>query len=82
MMNSDIQNSNRCQFSLCRALSAMDTLRSFKLCGAKGVYRQISCQGITRPSAVPYRLTQTTETPQKINRNVRVTNIKRKGRKR
>jgi len=25
------------------ALSAMDILRSFKSCGAKGVYKQISC---------------------------------------
>ena len=25
----------------CRALSAMDTLRSFKRCGAKGVYRPV-----------------------------------------
>ena len=40
----------------------MDTLRPFKRCGAKGVYRQMSCRGITRPSAVLYRLlTQTIE---------------------
>ena len=31
----------------------MDTLRSFKRCGAKGVYSQMSCQGITN-----YRGTQ------------------------
>ena len=44
----------------------MDTLRSFKRCGAKGVYRQISCQGIARQSAVLYRLlTQTIEAPKK-----------------
>ena len=29
---------------LSRALSAMDTLRSFKRCGAKGLYRQMSSQ--------------------------------------
>ena len=34
----------------------MDTLRSFKRGGAKGVYRQMSCWGITRQSAVLYRL--------------------------
>ena len=40
----------------------MDTLRSFKRCGAKGVYKQMSCWGITRQSAVLYRLlTQTKE---------------------
>ena len=33
----------------------MDTLRSFKRCGANGVYRQMSCQGITRKSAVLYK---------------------------
>ena len=33
--------------SVSRALSAMDTLRSFKRCGAKGVNRQMSYQGIT-----------------------------------
>jgi len=56
-------------------LSAMDTLRSFKRCGAKGVYRQMSCQGIARQSAVLYRLlTQTIEVPKKRNRTVRVTN--------
>ena len=44
----------------------MDTLRSFKRCGAKGVYGQMSCQGITRQSAVLYRLlTQTIEAPKK-----------------
>ena len=38
----------------------MDTLRSFKRCGAEGVYRQMSCRGITSQSAVLYRLlTQT-----------------------
>ena len=56
-----------------QGLSAMDTLRSFKRCGAtKGVYRQMSCQGITRQSAVLYRLlTQTIEAPKKRNRTVR-----------
>jgi len=50
----------------------MDTLRSFKHCGAKGVYRQMSCQGITRQSAVLYRLlTQTIEAPKKRNRTVK-----------
>jgi len=44
----------------------MDTLRSFKRCGAKGVYRQMSCRGITRQSAVLYSLlTQTIEAPKK-----------------
>ena len=59
-----------------RALSAaMDTLRSFKRCGAKGVYRQMSCREIRRQSAVLYRLlTQTIEAPKKRNRTVRVTN--------
>ena len=52
----------------------METLRSFKRSGAKGVYRQMSYQGIARQSAVHYRLlTQTIEAPQK-----RVTNIKEK----
>ena len=50
----------------------MDTLRSFKRCGAKGLYRQMSCRGITRQSAVLYRLlTQTIEAPKKINRTVK-----------
>ena len=55
----------------------METLlRSFKRCGAKGVYRQMSCWGITRQSAVLYRLlTQIIEAPKKRNRNARVTNI-------
>ena len=49
-----------------RALSATNTLRSFKRCGTKGVYRQMSCWGITRHSAVLYRLlTQTIEAPKK-----------------
>ena len=40
----------------------MNTLRSFKRCGAKGLYRQMSCRGIARQSAVLYRLlTQTIE---------------------
>jgi len=58
----------------------MDTLRSFKHCGAKGVYRQMSCQGITRQSAVLYRLlTQTIEAPKKRNRTVKSDkHIKRK----
>ena len=44
----------------------MDTLRSFERCGAKGVYRQMSCEGITRQFAVLYRLlTQTIEAPKK-----------------
>ena len=34
----------------------MDTLRSFKRCGAKGVYRQMSCRGL---------LKQTIEAPKK-----------------
>ena len=47
-------------------LSTMDKLRSSKRCGAKGVYRQMSCQGIARHSAVLYRLlTQTIEAPKK-----------------
>jgi len=55
----------------------MDTLRSFKRCGAKGVYRQMFCQGITRQSAVFFRLlTQTIEAPKKRNKTVRVTNIR------
>ena len=59
----------------CRALSAMDTLRSFKRCGAKGVYRQMSYQG---QSAFLYRLlTQTIEASKK--RTVKSDNhIKRK----
>jgi len=53
----------------------MDTLRSFKRCGDKGVYRPMSCQGITRQSAVLYRLfIQTIEAPKKRNRIVRETN--------
>ena len=53
-------------------LSAMDTLRSFKRCGAKGVWRPMSCQGITRQSTVLYRLlTQTIEAPKKRNRTVK-----------
>ena len=52
----------------------MDTLSLFNSCGAKGVYRHISCQGITslvRQSAVLYRLlTQTIEAPKKINRGL------------
>ena len=49
----------------------MDTLRSFKRCGAKGFYRQI-CTGITRPSAVLYRLlTQTIKAPKERNRTVK-----------
>ena len=44
----------------------MDTLMSFKHCGAMGMYNHISCQGITRQSAVLYRLlTQTIEAPKK-----------------
>ena len=44
----------------------MDTFRSFERCGAKGVYRQMSCEGITRQFAVLYRLlTQTIEAPKK-----------------
>ena len=47
----------------------MDILQSFKRCGAKGVYRQMSYQVITRQSAVLYRLlTQTIEAPKKRNR--------------
>ena len=34
----------------------MDRLNSFKRWGAKGGYRQMSCQGITRQSDVLYRL--------------------------
>ena len=53
----------------------MDTLRSFKRFGAKGVYRQMSCRGIARQSAVLYRLlTETIQAPKKRNRTVRVTN--------
>ena len=48
------------------ALSAMDTLRSFKSCGAMGLYRQTSCREIKRQSAVLDRmLTQTIEAPKK-----------------
>ena len=48
----------------------MDTLRSFKRWRAKGVFRQMSCQGITRQSTVLFRLlTQTIETPKKRNRD-------------
>ena len=45
----------------------MDTLRSFKRCGGKGLYiQQMSCWGITRQSAVLYRLlTLTIEAPKK-----------------
>ena len=58
----------------------MHTLRSFKHCGAEGVYRQMSCRGITSQSAVLYRLlTQTIEAPKKRNKAIRVTNIKRTG---
>ena len=66
---------------LSRALSAMDTLRSsFKRCGAKGVYRQMSCRGITRQSAVLYRLlTQTIEAPKKRNRTTSNLTIKVSG---
>ena len=54
------------QFSLYRALSAMDTLRPYKRCGDKVVYRQTFFQGITRQSAVLYiLLTQTIEAPKK-----------------
>ena len=57
----------------------MDTLRLFKCCGAKGLYRQMSCRGITRQSAVLYRfLTQTIEAPKKRNRTVRVKIHKKK----
>ena len=35
----------------------MDTKRSFKRCGAKGVYRPMSCRGITRQSTVYDALT-------------------------
>ena len=60
----------------------MDTLRSFESCGDKGVYRQMSCRGITRDSAVLYRLLkQTIEASKKRNMTVRVTNIKKKKRK-
>ena len=46
-----------------------------KRCGAKSVYRQMSCQGITRQYAFLYRLlTQTIEAPKKRNRTVRVAN--------
>ena len=56
----------------------MDTLRSFKHCGAKSVYRQMSCQGITRQSAILYRLlTQIIEAPKKRNMTVRVINTKK-----
>ena len=57
----------------------MDTLRSFKRCGAKGLYRQMSCRGITRQPAVLYRLlTQTIEALKK-NRIVKSDkHIKRK----
>ena len=51
----------------------MDTLRSFKRCGAKGLYRQMSYQGITRQSAVLYRnLKQTIEAPKKRKGTVSV----------
>ena len=44
----------------------MDTIKSFKRCGVKGLYRQMSCRGITGQSAVLYRLlTQTIEAPKK-----------------
>ena len=57
----------------------MDTLRSFKCCGAKGVYSQIPCQGTTKQYTVLHRLlTQTREAPKKRNRTVRVTHIKEK----
>ena len=53
------------------ALNAMDTLRSFKCCGAKGVSRQMACQENHKTSAVLYRLlTQTIEAPKK--RTIRV----------
>ena len=57
----------------------MDTLRSFKRCGAKKVYKQMSYRGITRQSAVLYRLlTQTIETPKKRNKDCQSDkNIKR-----
>ena len=49
-----------------RALSAIDTLKSFKRCGAKGVYKEMCCQGITRQSGALYRLfTQAIEAPEK-----------------
>ena len=76
---------------LSRALRAIDTLRSFKSFGAKDVYRQMSCQGITRQSAVLYRLlTQTIEAPKKrtvksdkhIKRKKWKTTIENKKRKR
>ena len=52
----------------------MDKLKSFKHCGAKGVFRQMSCQEITRKFAVFYRLfTKTIEVPKLRNRTVRVT---------
>ena len=64
---------------------AMDTLMSFKHYGAKGVYRQMPCQGITRQSAVLFRLlTQTKEAPKKRNRDcqsVKQSVMKRKSRK-
>ena len=48
----------------------MDTLRSFESCGDKGVYRQMSCRGITRDSAVLYRLLkQTIEASKKRNKD-------------
>ena len=47
------------------------------------MYRQMSCQGITRQSAVLYSLlTQTIEAPKKRNRTVRLTNIQKEKRKR
>ena len=55
----------------------MDTLKSFNRCGAKGVYRQMYCQGI-----LYILLKQTIEAPKKRNRTVRMTNIKKKKRKR
>ena len=58
----------------------MDTLRSFKRCSAKGVYRQMSYQGVARQSSVIYRLlTQTIEAPKKRHRTVKSDkHIKRK----
>ena len=68
----------RCTFKLMQLMQGFKRyghIKVFKRCGAKGVYRQRSCQGITRKSAVLYRLlTQTIEAPKKRNRTVRVTN--------
>ena len=44
---------------LCRALSAMDTLRSFKRCGAKGVYRHVLSGNHMTKSAVLFKIVNT-----------------------